>query len=514
MSFAVVKAASYTLAHTPDFIPFGSTPTTAKARNDYEYFDTLKKGLRSFEDVVNYPPNQCYIGNITPQQLGEMAQPWYQSAAPAERTGKYGDILPQEEFFALLKASDAFDLVALTPEFIASANPKLAAHPQLKRFTLDAGKAMSAIDMHAMMEGHKAEPLTMNGELVGIVKQAHDEDENLSAHIMLENLTVKATGAHAALMLEAQGQDLSDIDYVIECSEEACGDINQRGGGNFAKAIAEMVGCSSATGSDLRGFCAAPAHSLVHAAALVKGGAFRKVMVVAGGAVAKLGMNSREHLAKDMPALEDCLAGFAFIVGENDGVSPIVNTDIIGRLNVGAGSSPQAVTSALVSEPLKAVGRKITDIDRYSAEMQNPEITKPAGAGDVPEANFKMIGALAVKEGQLERKELMNFVKNHGMPGFALTQGHIPSGVPYLGHGRDAIMNGDINSFMVIGKGSLFLGRMTNLFDGISTVVEKNPGVHGSSQNQAAAFDKDEARRLVAKAMQDVAARLAGSENE
>ena len=33
--------------------------------------------------------------------------------------------------------------------------------------------------------------------------------------------------------------------------------------------------------------------------------------------------------------------------------------------------------------------------------MQNPDITKPAGAGDVPLANYKMIGALAVKNGEL-----------------------------------------------------------------------------------------------------------------
>ena len=105
-----------------------------------------------------------------------------------------------------------------------------------------------------------------------------------------------------------------------------------------------------------------------------------------------------------------------------------------------------------------------------------------------------MIAALAVKQGQLERKELMGFVEKHGIVGFAPTQGHIPSGAPYLGHGRDAIMSGDINNFMVVGKGSLFLGRMTNLFDGISTVVEKNPGVQ-----ESAGFDKDEARRLVAR---------------
>lgn len=37
-------------------------------------------------------------------------------------------------------------------------------------------------------------------------------------------------------------------------------------------------------------------------------------------------------------------------------------------------------------------------MDKYSVEMQNPDITKPAGAGDVPQANYKMIGALGVKK--------------------------------------------------------------------------------------------------------------------
>ena len=46
--------------------------------------------------------------------------------------------------------------------------------------------------------------------------------------------------------------------------------------------------------------------------------------------------------------------------------------------------------------------------------MQTPEITEPAGAGDVPTQNYKMIGALAVKSGQLERAELPGFVKKHG----------------------------------------------------------------------------------------------------
>ncbi|HBM80986.1 MAG TPA: glycine reductase, partial [Clostridiaceae bacterium] len=106
----------------------------------------------------------------------------------------------------------------------------------------------------------------------------------------------------------------------------------------------------------------------------------------------------------------------------------------------------------------------MTDIDKYSPEMQNPECTEPAGAGNVPMANFKMIAALAVKYKQIERSQLMEFAKKHGNPGFAPTQGHVPSGVPIIGFARDFILEGKIKSVMVIGKGSLFLGRMTNLF--------------------------------------------------
>ena len=505
MDYPVIKGASYVLAHTPDFIPFGSTQVFARKANDLQYLSELKKHHRSFEEVVAYPANQCFIGNMTPEQLGATAAPWYENQIDsAERMGRFGEIMPQIEFFGLLKHSDVFDLVQMTPEFTEQANKALSTHPLLSHVVLDEKSAMPVHEMYGLVEDHIAEPLTMNGELVGIIKRAHDDDENLSAHIILENLSVKASGVLAALHLKQQGHDLSKVDYIIECSEEACGDINQRGGGNFAKSIGELAGCVNATGSDLRGFCAAPAHALIHAAALVKGGLFKNVMVVAGGAVAKLAMNGRDHIKKNVPVLEDALAGFATIITENDGVSPVINTDVIGRHTIGTGSSPQAVVTSLVSAPLKRVGRIIPDVDKFSTELQNAEITKPAGAGDVPEANYKMIAALAVKEGHLERKELMNFVKKHGIPGFALTQGHIPSGVPYLGHGRDSIMKGDINSFMVVGKGSLFLGRMTNQFDGISTLIEKNSGLTAAET----AFDGGEARKLVAEAMKDVAERL------
>ena len=135
--------------------------------------------------------------------------------------------------------------------------------------------------------------------------------------------------------------------------------------------------------------------------------------------------------------------------------------------------------------------------------MQNPDITKPAGAGDVPQANYKMIGALGVKRGDLEKSELATFPAKHGLTGWAPTQGHIPSGVPYIGFARKDILEGKINRAMIIGKGSLFLGRMTNLFDGVSFIIEKNEG-----KKQKAGVSEEQVKSLIAKAMKDFAASM------
>ena len=137
--------------------------------------------------------------------------------------------------------------------------------------------------------------------------------------------------------------------------------------------------------------------------------------------------------------------------------------------------------------------------------MQNPDVTVPAGAGDVPLGNYKMIAALAVKNGEIEKKDLATFPAKHGMMGWAPTQGHIPSGVPYIGFAREEIMRGEIKKAMIIGKGSLFLGRMTNLFDGMSFIMQTNT----SAEAQAAAgVSEDEVKVLIGKALKEFAANL------
>jgi hypothetical protein len=508
MTTPVVKGAAYVLVHTPDMVMhYGTTCSLEHESNsDSKFLKKVPKHLRSFEEAVKYAPNQVYIGNILPDKLHNMKRPWYENPIEnATSEGKMGEIVSQDEFYIIMKLSDSFDLVMLEKHFAAETSKKLAKKPyytEIELSKIKEGYNISEIEKK-VLEG--AAPLFSNGELVGCVKSAHDKDKNLTADTMIENIAVKASAVIALKNLIYRNNIPKDsIEYVIECSEEACGDMNQRGGGNFAKAIAETAGATGATGSDTRGFCAAPAHALINAAAMVKSGTYKSVAIVAGGATAKLGMNCRDHVNKDIPILEDCLGGFAILVSENDGASPVPRTDIVGRHTVGTGSSPQAVMESLITKPLDKNGLKITDIDKYSVEMQNPEITEPAGAGNVPLANFKMIAALGVKRGDIERTAMLEFIKDHGMPGFAPTQGHIPSGVPFVGHATEMIKSGQINRAMIVGKGSLFLGRMTNLFDGVSIVMEKNPG----QVEEISTISKEEIKAIVAETMKELAAFL------
>lgn len=511
MKNAVIKGASYTLTHSPDLLKRnGSTQTAAAAKEPSDpYIAAISTHLRTFEQAVQYPPNQVYIGNKKPEDLAGIPEPWFTCTEKAERFGPFGEIATQKELYILMKYADVFELVYLTEAFTAEAVSIIQNHPVMKNKSIVLGPAYGKDEMEKMIRAHTAEGLYDNDVLIGCVKQAHDTDPNLSAHTMLENLVTKASGILTAWHLAApDGITAEDIDYIIECSEEAAGDVNQRGGGNIAKSVGEKAGCIHATGCDIRGFCAGPVHALANAAALVRSGIFKNVMVVAGGSVPKLGMNGKDHVKKDMPLLEDMVGGFAVLIAEDDGISPVINTEVIGKHTISSGSSPQAVMTALIYDPLNAAGMKITDVEKYSAELQNREITAPAGAGNVPEANAKMIAALAVMKGQLERAQIAEFVKQHGVEGFAPTQGHIPSGVPFIGHARRAMLAGTLHRAMIIGKGSLFLGRLTNLFDGLSLLIEANSGKGSSGAAGSAKTDEAEIKRIVAAAMRDVAARI------
>ena len=510
---AVIKGAGYILAHTPDMVlQNGTTQTTERIVNpESEYLKELPSHIRDWNTVLSYWPNQVYIGNKTPDDLAAIPQPWCDKTCDVnDRYGRYGQMMPQEEFLLLMQACDVFSLVKLEKSFVDTHKAAFAANPLIDETIV--ARLVEGIDgdeIARLVAEEHSEPLFDNGKLVGCVNRAHDIDVNLSAHVMHENIVSKASSVLALLAaLKNSGVDKNDVEYVIDCCEEACGDMNQRGGGNFAKAAAEIAGLSNATGSDVRGFCAGPSHALIDAASLVAAGTFKCVVVTAGGCTAKLGMNGKDHVKKGLPIMEDMIGGFAIVLTQDDGVSPEINLNIVGRHTVGTGSAPQAVITSLVTESLDRNGLKITDVDKFSPEMQNPDITKPAGAGDVPLANYKMIAALAVKRGEIGRADIATFADKYGLTGWAPTQGHIPSGVPAIGYFRDKIMAGDFKRCMIIGKGSLFLGRMTNLFDGASFIIQANSGAEESN----AGVSEDEVKKMIAKAMREFAATLLAAE--
>jgi betaine reductase len=510
MSKVAIKGHAYCLNHTPELaLHYGITPySERKAKGETEFLTKLPTCAMSYENAVKYPPNQAYVGGLDLDDFEKTPSPWYENpVAEASRFAPYGEIMPEDEFLGLMNICDVFDLFWLEESFGEAVRAKLEQHPllnekHLKRFS----KGHEAGEIAQEVEKHHALPVYFEGKVVGCCRQGHDVDECLEAYVLLENIACKAGGVLVLLhLLKNASMAPEEVDFVIECSEEAAGDMNQRGGGNFAKAVAEIAGCLNSSGCDVRGFCAGPVNAVIAAASQVAAGARKNCVVLAGGAIPKLYMNARDHVRKDLPALEDCLGNFAVLLTPDDGTSPVMRLDALGKHTVGAGASPQAVTGALVLDPLEKLGLTFTDVDKYAAELQNPEITLPAGAGNVPEANYKMIAALAVMKKQIEKSDMPAFVKQRGYPGFAHTQGHIPSGVPFMGHAVDMLREGKIKRAMIIGKGSLFLARLTNLADGASFIMENSTGAESSS-----GVTKDDVKRIVLEALEELAANLSG----
>ena len=436
---AGILEAAFVLDHVPDMVRYGSKPWRERER-----FATVAGSLRTFAQAVDYAPNQVFIGNRAPESLWEQERPWWRSGdgrpAGASSVGPFGAILDQPHFYRLLEEVDLFELVHMGEQ------------PDPDQGDL------------ALYDG---------AEVVGAFSRAHDDDEALSAQALLDNLACKASGVHALrVLIESRGVDPEAIQYAIGAGEEAVGDRYNRGGGAMAKAIAESCGLVNANGSDVKAFCTSPIHALIMAGALVQSGVFDRVVVVAGGSLAKLGMKFKGTLDHGVPVIEDVLGGMAVLVGPVAAGEPALRLDAVGQHRTGCDSSQQSLLTEVVGRPLDKLGRRVADIDVYSTELHNPEITEPAGGYDVPNRNYKLLAALAVVRGELERGDMDAFCRAHGLPGYAPTQGHIASAVPWIPHALQRLRNGDLRSTMLLAKGSLFLGRMTRMWDAVSVILE------------------------------------------
>jgi hypothetical protein len=478
MPAPVISAASAVLAHVPGLCRHGSKPSRELGRNP-EVEAAFLRSLRTFEQAVAYAPHQAFLGALHPRALPE--RPWVGAAPNGEgRFAGVGELMPEDEFLGLLAAVDDFGLVRLGGEEAGAIVERLARHPLAQHLDLERVAAAGG-DAEAVAAEPGALGLHLGAHrLAAAIRRAHESDAALSADVLLENLAGKASATLALLRLLAGNDvDPDSIDYVIGSGEEAIGDRYQRGGGNLAKTVAASAGCGNASGADVKNFCAAPIPALVIASSLVAAGVFRRVVVIAGGSLPKLGMKFQGHLKNDLPVLEDVLGACAVLVEADDGRSPRVRLDSVGVHPVSAGSSNPKIMEALSIAPLDRLGMGMLDVDDYATELHNPEITEPQGSGNVPERNYKTLAALAVRRGDLDRADMGDFVERRGMPGFAPTQGHIASALCYVPHARARLMNGRARRVQLIAKGSLFLGRMSEQSDGMSVLLESNDDAEG-----------------------------------
>ena len=194
---SVIKGAGYVLVHTPDMVmENGSTQTTERVVNpDSEYLKELPKHLRTWDQVLSYWPNQVYIGNKTPEQLKAIEEPWFDKECDVnDRYGKFGQMMPQDEFYLLMMVSDVFDLVDLEADFIASTREAFAANKVIgediiaqldERVKKCEERGVTSETIANAIENEHAEPLIHDGKTVGCIRRAHEIDVNLSANFLI-----------------------------------------------------------------------------------------------------------------------------------------------------------------------------------------------------------------------------------------------------------------------------------------------------------------------------------------
>ena len=132
MSTVGIKSYAYCLNHAPETGSFyGGTPYEARhSGKEKEYVDALPKHLQTYEEALHYAPNQTYIGGLSYEEFEAAKAPWTENRlSDAQRYGKFGEIMPEDEFLGLISACDEFELVWLEKGFAESVSAKLAKDP-------------------------------------------------------------------------------------------------------------------------------------------------------------------------------------------------------------------------------------------------------------------------------------------------------------------------------------------------------------------------------------------------
>ena len=202
-AFPVITGVSYFLSHVPSMVRYGSKPYR-ELRDEPSLLPPIIDHLRSFDQAVAYPPNQVFIGNLDPDELWTLPSPWHKNPTPnASRWGEFGEIMPEEEFYGVLKICDEFGLILIEKGFSREIASKLKTHPLFYPEDIQKlgnGPPLKTIEKN--LKGQDVLPLFFEGKrLIGCVMrpkgEGAEEDDNLVPGIMLENLSARASGVMA-----------------------------------------------------------------------------------------------------------------------------------------------------------------------------------------------------------------------------------------------------------------------------------------------------------------------------
>jgi len=161
----VVKGVSYFLAHVPSLVRHGSKPSRELV-HESSLLQPILDHLQTFDQAVIYPPNQVFIGNLDPDELLNIKTPWYQNAiSNASRWGEFGEIMPEEEFYGIMKICDEFDLTLFEESFIKKITSMLKKHPLITEDDIQKlGTGVPLEQIEENLDKEEALPLHIHGD--------------------------------------------------------------------------------------------------------------------------------------------------------------------------------------------------------------------------------------------------------------------------------------------------------------------------------------------------------------
>ncbi len=223
MGFPVITAVANVLAHAPGLVRYGSKPLRDLGR-DPALIDTISTRLRSYEGRRGLRAEPSLHRNIEPEALRAMPRPWFDALdRGASVEGAFGDLISEVELLGLLKICDRASLVQLDESTLETARGRLAGRRLACATELAALKSAPTKAIQGAIKSGEAIPLWLGDAVAGSIVRAHEQDEALTANVLLENLATKATGVLALrrLFLQVEGRlGPGDIDFVIAGSRK------------------------------------------------------------------------------------------------------------------------------------------------------------------------------------------------------------------------------------------------------------------------------------------------------